>query len=278
MSKALFFDIDGTLVNFQGKMPESARAALKKAQQNGHQIVLCSGRSRIQIYPCLLELGFDGIVAATGAYVECGGKVVCRHFMTGAEIRMVTALLEEAGACYSAQAGTRMITSAPHRDRQLARFRVLGDEEMIGQIWQHIEIAEHLEQYEDIEKIVYYESQMPVQTIRERLHGICDVTESSFEAAKDDSGEITCSGINKAYGMQQYIVHAGIAKEDTIAFGDGPNDFDMLEYAAVGVAMGNAVQALRDRADYVTKGIDEDGVAYAMQELGLISVSQKSII
>ena len=111
---------------------------------------------------------------------------------------------------------------------------------------------------------------MPVRKIRERLSGICDVTESSFETAKDDSGEITCSGINKALGMQKYIVHAGIARQDTIAFGDGPNDFDMLEYAAVGVAMGNAVQALRDIADYVTKKIDEDGVAYAMRELGLI--------
>ncbi len=59
MGKALFFDVDGTLVNFQGKMPASARTALKKAQQNGHQIVLCSGRSKIQIYPWLLELGVD---------------------------------------------------------------------------------------------------------------------------------------------------------------------------------------------------------------------------
>lgn len=270
MGKALFFDVDGTLVNFQGKMPDSAKSALQKAQQNGHQIVLCSGRSKIQIYPWLLELGFDGVIAATGAYVECGGKVVYKHFMTGEEIRAVTALLDEAEACYSAQAGNRMITSAIHRDRQLTRFKDLGDEEMIDQIWQYLELADNLEQYEDIEKLVYYESKMPVQAIRERLSSICDVTESSFEAAKDDSGEITCSGINKAYGMHKYIAYAGIAREDTIAFGDGPNDFDMLDYAAIGVAMGNAVEELKNRADFVTKPIDDDGVAYALGELGLI--------
>lgn len=270
MKKALFFDVDGTLVNFQGKMPASARNALKKAQQNGHQIVLCSGRSKMQIYPWLLTLGFDGIVAATGAYVECGGEVIYRHFMSSEEIRMVTSVLDEAGACYSAQAGNRMITSAAHRDRQLARFRTLGDEEMIDQIWQYLEISEHLEQHEDIEKLVYYESRLPVETIWERLREICDVTESSFEAAKNDSGEITCKGVNKAYGMQKYLACTGIAQEDTIAFGDGPNDFDMLEYAAIGVAMGNSVEALRSRADYVTRGIDEDGIDYAMRELGLI--------
>ncbi|MDE7312787.1 MAG: Cof-type HAD-IIB family hydrolase [Eubacterium sp.] len=270
MGKALFFDVDGTLVNFQGKMPESARAALIKAQQNGHQIVLCSGRSKIQIYSWLLELGFDGIVAATGAYVECGGKVLYRHFMTKEELRTVTALLDEADACYSAQAGNRMITSAKHRERQMARFKNLGDEEMIDYIWSHVEIADDLVQFEDIEKIVYYESKMPVQEIRERLSGMCDVTESSFEADISDSGEITCSGINKAYGIQKYIEYAGIDREDTVAFGDGPNDFDMIEYAATGVVMGNAQETLKSRADFVTKGIDEDGLAYAMEALGLI--------
>lgn len=270
MGKALYFDVDGTLVNFQGKMPGSAAAALKKAQQNGHQIVLCSGRSRIQIYPWLVELGFDGIVAATGAYVECGGNVIYRHLMPKDQIRAVTAILNEADACYSAQAENRMITSVSHKKRQMARFQELGDEEMIDQIWQHLELSEHLEQCEGIEKIVYYESQMPVQTIRERLSDICDVTESSFESEKSDSGEITCRGINKACGMSKYNAYTKIAQADTIAFGDGPNDFDMLEYASIGVAMGNAVDGLKDRADFVTKDIDEDGIAYALEQLGLI--------
>ena len=96
------------------------------------------------------------------------------------------------------------------------------------------------------------------------------MTESSFEAEMNDSGEITCKGINKAHGMQKYLAYAGIAQEDTIAFGDGPNDFDMLEYAAVGIAMGNAVEGLKSRADFVTKGIDEDGIAYALSKWGLI--------
>lgn len=270
MGKALFFDVDGTMVNFQGKMPESAATALRRVQENGHQIVVCSGRSRMQIYPWLLELGFNGIIAATGSYVECGGNVVYRHFMTGSEIRQITDVLDEADACYSAQAENRMLTSAQHKERQIARFRKLGDAEMIDQIWQRVQLTDNMEQYEDIEKFVYYESKISVQMIRERLLDICDVTESSFEAAKGDSGEITCKGINKAYGMDQYIAYAGIAREDTVAFGDGPNDFDMLEYAAVGVAMGNAVEGLKSRADFVTKDIDEDGIAYALKELGLI--------
>ncbi len=270
MGKVIFFDVDGTLVSFGGQMPESAKEALRKARNNGHQLVICSGRSRGQIYPWLLEVGFDGIVAATGAYVEHGGEVVYRHFMSEDELRIVAELLEEAEACYSAQAGERMITSVWHRDRQIARFKELADDEMIDQIWKNVELTDHIWQYEDIEKLVYYESKISVPQIRKRLAGICDVTESSFETAQSDSGEITCSGINKAHGMQKYLVHTGKAKKDTVAFGDGPNDFDMLEYAQVGVAMGNAVEELKRRADFVTKHIDEDGVAYALKELGLI--------
>ena len=67
MGKALFFDIDGTLVNFQGKMPDSARDALKKVQAAGHKIVLCSGRFKCKIYQGLTEMRFDGIICATGA-------------------------------------------------------------------------------------------------------------------------------------------------------------------------------------------------------------------
>ncbi len=251
-------------------MPESARSALRKARQNGHQIVLCSSRSKYQIYPWLLEPGFDGIVAAAGAYAEHNGEIIYQHFMSEDELYKAVTLLDHAGACCSAQAAGRMITSASHRIRHLARFKKLADEEMISQIWQHVELSDQIWQHEDVEKLVYYESTMNVAEIQKQPAGICDVTESSFETEQSDSGEITCCGINKAHGMEKYIIHTGMAKADIIAFGDGPNDFDMISYAAVGMAMGNAVEALKSQADFVTKGIDEDGIAYALLELGLI--------
>ena len=76
MSKILFFDIDGTLVGFDGKMSESTKLALREARKNGHKIFLCTGRSYNQIYDFLLDFGFDGIVAAAGGYVEYQGKTI----------------------------------------------------------------------------------------------------------------------------------------------------------------------------------------------------------
>ena len=64
MGKIIFFDIDGTLVGFKGDILDSTREALQAAKRNGHKILLCTGRSKNQIYPWLLEEGFQGIVAA----------------------------------------------------------------------------------------------------------------------------------------------------------------------------------------------------------------------
>ena len=74
--KVVFLDIDGTIVDFFGNIPESTKTAIRKARENGHYMVVCSGRSKFQIAKEVLDLGIDGIVAAAGAYVEYEGKVV----------------------------------------------------------------------------------------------------------------------------------------------------------------------------------------------------------
>ena len=271
MGKALFFDIDGTLENFQGTMPDSARDALKKVQAAGHKIVLCSGRSKCQIYPWLTDMRFDGIICATGAYAECNGRIIYEHHMEEAALVAARNVLERARACYCAQTLKGIVATAEGKKRMICRFRAMGlSEDMISQVWKDAQVDERLEQRSDIEKLLFHESAIPVGLIREELAKHCDVTESSFERPVDDAGEITSRGINKASGMKKYIEYAGIMREDTIAFGDGPNDFDMLEYAKVGVAMGNGISTLKKMADYVTAAVDDDGIASALHAFGLL--------
>ena len=70
--------------------------------------------------------------------------------------------------------------------------------------------------------------------------------------------------------MQRYLEYAGIAQEDTCAFGDGPNDREMLEFAGIGVAMGNAGEELKGCADFVAAPIDQDGLYRAFETLGVL--------
>jgi hydroxymethylpyrimidine pyrophosphatase-like HAD family hydrolase len=70
--------------------------------------------------------------------------------------------------------------------------------------------------------------------------------------------------------MERYLKAAGIAREDSIAVGDGPNDLQMMEYAGIGIAMGNA-REVKERADMVTSSIDDDGIYRAFETLGLLA-------
>jgi len=74
--KVVFLDVDGTIVNDKGIIPESAKQAIRTAVENGHKLVVCSGRSRFQLPQMLLDLGFSGMVTAAGAQVTADGKEI----------------------------------------------------------------------------------------------------------------------------------------------------------------------------------------------------------
>ena len=85
-----------------------------------------------------------------------------------------------------------------------------------------------------------------------------------------NSGEMSIPGICRATAIELLIEHAGIARVDTIAYGDGVNDLEMLQFVEVGVAMGNATPALLDVADLVTADADHDGILLSFRDLGLV--------
>jgi len=74
--KSIFLDIDGTLVASKGTVPDSAIQAIRKARDNGHKVILCTGRAMSEIYPHILEIKFDGIVACGGNYVTTFDEVL----------------------------------------------------------------------------------------------------------------------------------------------------------------------------------------------------------
>ena len=83
-TKYIFLDIDGTLVGYDSKMPDSALKALKLAQANGHKIIIASGRAISVIYPDLLKaVDFDGIVASSGSCIVCNGEVIFKSLIKG---------------------------------------------------------------------------------------------------------------------------------------------------------------------------------------------------
>ncbi|MDO5126167.1 MAG: HAD family hydrolase [Eubacteriales bacterium] len=270
MIKAIFFDIDGTLYDFSGNMPASTRLALRRAREYGHKLIICSGRARYQIYPELFSL-FDGCIGSTGAYIEDGGEVLSEHFMSKNMLIKVMDVATCSGAKIAAMTKEHMILDVACRDYIVDEFdKMECSKEMLQRIMGAYELTEDLSAHTDIQKILYYDSKWSFEQMAEALSDICDVTASSFVEKAQTDGEITMKGINKSYGIRKYIDAHGISIENTIAFGDGPNDVDMLQYASVGIAMGNSIQEVKDVADYVTKDVSAGGILHAMSQFKLI--------
>ena len=269
--KAVFLDIDGTMVDSDGKIPASTKEAIKRAKANGHKMVVCSGRSRFQIYDELLDLGFSGIVGGAGVFVEADGEEIFHAYIDEEHRKSSYEYLEEHGFLFCFQADDGVVLNQRSCDGMVEKYRGMGmDEKRLERLIGNMHLTEEPWKNERNEKIIYYDAPFVVEQVHADLEPYFDTVALSLDGVDEYAGEIGINGINKSTGMERYLRHVGIDREDCIAIGDGPNDLQMMEYAGIGVAMGNAREAVKERADMVTEAIGEDGLYRAFERLGLI--------
>lgn len=269
--KAVFLDIDGTIVTRDGRMPASAKEALEKASENGHQMVLCTGRSRTQIFPQLREEDYDGVIASAGANIFYKGEPVWRQEMDRDHLQRMVTYFRKHNMSYFLQAEAGLYSEEWAYDITANALRELGrSEEDIGKILGGITLTDHPEEAPLVEKCCYFHATRPADVVQADLGDYYKVIDSSFRISRFCDGEITMNGVNKASGMERYLQYVGIPHENSIAIGDGPNDVEMVEYAHLGIAMGNGVDLLKQKADLVCGHIEEDGLYKVFEELGLI--------
>jgi hypothetical protein len=96
---------------------------------------------------------------------------------------------------------------------------------------------------------------------------MCSCTSGRWHPAFTD---VTAQGADKGEGVLTMAKHFGLDPQYTMAFGDGGNDASMIRTAGIGVAMGNALESLKQEADYTTTSVDEDGVLNALRHYGLV--------
>lgn len=82
MGKVIFIDIDGTLLDYENKLPASADRAIKEARKNGHRVYICTGRSEVEVYDYISDIGLDGMIGGNGSYVKDEDTVVMHQLIT----------------------------------------------------------------------------------------------------------------------------------------------------------------------------------------------------
>ncbi len=271
MCRIIFLDVDGTLINADGIIPASTKYAIKKAKENGHQLVICTGRSRFQLPEELMEMGFAGVISSDGADVEINGKRIYHVSMDESQRRQIGEYLESANAIYLATTPDEIVISETNKERLQKYIADKGwKEDYAKQIFGTYDVAEHIWKNEKEQKFVYFESDISIKEISQTLGPRFAVVPGNLIGANEKCGEITMNGESKASAVEIYLKHVGISKEKSIAIGDGANDIQMIKYAHIGVSMGNAKDIVKQSADLVTADIDQDGILTAFMELGLI--------
>lgn len=275
--KAVFLDVDGTLVNDYGQVPDSARDAVREARSNGHLVFLCTGRSVAELWPEILDIGFDGLIAGAGAFVQAGGEVLVHRYLSRRDLRHVMDFFGERGVDVYFQANDGIYGT--RRLRAHLRRLIVGsvtDEDVLAELLRGLfgfinAIKVDADPFDTrITKAIYIDSAVTLEEVRSEFAGVLDVVPSSAVFFGPNSGEMMLPGVHKATGIEVLIRHLGIDRADTLAIGDSYNDLEMLEHVAVGIAMGNAPDAVRNVADDVTTGPDEDGIRLAFLRHGLI--------
>ncbi len=253
--KALFFDIDGTLVSFNThRIPRSTIEAIEAAKQKGIKIFIATGRPLVYINN-LADIAHlvDGYVTTNGACIVIDGQVVACHAIPEADVRTMMRFSDERHfPCILVGETDALLYNATHEVEEF--FHRLLD---LQQISSPVSLDALLQQ-----RIT---QMTPIITadVEAEIMPLLPSCESSrlYPAFAD----VTARGVDKGEGVKTVARHFGFPVEATMAFGDGGNDTRMLQVAGIGVAMGNANEPLKAVADYVTTSVDDDGVKRALE-------------
>jgi Cof subfamily protein (haloacid dehalogenase superfamily) len=257
---ALFFDIDGTLVSFKThEIPPSTILALTQAKANGHRVYIATGRPPIIITNLgAIEHLIDGYITTNGAYCFVGNETVACQPIAKNDVLTIVNDAQEKG--YSLIVVGR---------RDVAVLDPTGD---VQRIFQQMLAVKNLDKASPLEKVLEQDiMQMtpffPADYERQLMARLPQCVSGRWHPEFTD---ITANGADKGKGILAIAQHEGLDASHTIAFGDGGNDTSMILQAGIGIAMGNAIDELKQQADYVTTSVDDDGVLNALRHFGII--------
>lgn len=276
--KVIFLDVDGTLVNDNGIIPKSAKIAVKEARENGHYIFLCTGRSKAELFEHIMEIGFDGVIAAAGGYIEHDNKVVMHKKVKNEDVKHLVTYFDENNINYYLESNGGLFASKNCKNK--LREIIFGDPNLDSKVREELEegmnpFIECLIEGEDlirddINKISFLGSETPIEVIKREFSSKFNVISSTVPIFGENSGELSLPGIHKASAIEILLNHLNLSREDTLAYGDGINDTEMLEFVKVGIAMGNAKEELKKIANDITDTHDEDGIYNSFKKYRLI--------
>lgn len=262
-----FFDIDGTLAwqdpKLAQELPEGERdlspypnetvaQAIRTFVANGNKAFICTGRTLSCIHPKLLELPWAGVVCLAGGYAELEGRIVRNAAINPGLLQRLAPYLEQSGEVIRFEGIDRVVRMSADAPETYGYARTVGD--AVTQL-------EHYNAY----KILMSTPLANRIAQDEELGPLLCLNELELEVTEISPRECT-----KRAGIKAVLDALGPDHGTVYGIGDASNDIALMEAVDVGIAMGNAPDFLKEKADYVTDSFDHDGVVTALEHFWLI--------
>lgn len=252
MIKAVFFDVDGTLVSHKSKsVPESARKAIECLQKKGIKVLLSTGRHIHELNKMPTDgIEFDGYIILNGQIgLDENKKVIFSHSFEKEDAEGLADIF------YKKEYPFVLVNQEGHYMNFVNEFVEIA---LAGVSTAVPPVKEY--KGEALYQATVFIPPTEDENFINKLPKGCKLARWGVHGA-----DIIAADGGKAVGMKFFGEMMGILPEEMMAFGDAQNDMDMMEYAGIGIAMGNGEECLKEIADYVTSDVDEDGVWNALQ-------------
>ena len=257
MYRAVFFDVDGTLLSEMDRsIPQSTKEAINQLINKGITVVVATGRP-YSLCEEFVSMGINTIISANGALIKSGSNVIYKSTLSTESIRDISAFAELNGH------GVSYFTEA---------FAMNGigadDQRVMEALKETLSITQYPEKMgmgEEVYCMCLYADDSGAQKYIVKFPKYRFVRFHTYVMNVLEETEVS-----KSTAIQKVLDYLKIDKSEAIAFGDGGNDVDMLEYVGLGIAMGNGEPRLKQAADFVTRKASEGGIMYALKVFGIL--------
>ena len=255
--KIIFFDIDDTLRNSKtGFIPSTIPTAFKQLRDKGILTGIATGRGIFGVVPEIKALKPDFFVTLNGAYIEDKkGNVIYSNKIAKDKVEEYITWTKEVGIDYG------LVGS--HVAKLSRRTEMIS--QAIDPIYPDLEVDPDFYQKEDIYQMWTFEEQGDDLVLPDTLAS----TLRMVRWHEHSSDVVPISG-SKAAGVAKVVDQLGLKPENVMVFGDGLNDLELFDYAGISVAMGVSHEKIKEKADYITKTLEEDGIFDALEGFGMV--------
>lgn len=279
MSKLLFFDIDGTLTGKSKVVTAKNKEAIALTRKKGNKAFVCTGRAPTSITKEIKDIEFDGFICSAGGLINIDGKYIFENKINNHLLSYVMTLFINNNIIFSLETKESIYETNGVRsffeNRIKKRYSNNLELERFFMLRRQGEDRKPINEFDinkvGVTKIVFIskdkESFKPCIPFIDKYFNIV-----YFSKPEDSyiNGEIIIKNCTKADGILKVVDYYDGKMNDTIAFGDSMNDYEMIKEANIGVVYKGAIDTLKKEADYFFEDPDDDGIYKIMKELDLI--------